>query len=504
MAKKVFYTKKKSKPKWIQVYLVWAVLMLVFLPIVYWLGTYQKSDFAEITKNIPEQKLITKRAYSMAFNIDDDTPQTAVFERLNTDLKIPGITQIQSSYKYRGKPCNDVVWLRKAQTDRKVFFFLPYNTKKVGHYIYSTVSMLETLQNKEISREVIVIFYEKNSHCMGTRYYTSKIENYRLIDAALVLEQDPEKTGILSSSGLTGEYSSLAWDYLLPDLKKESFLNQWVSAAFTLFQNQAGPLINNKVPAIGFEPVATGIELRRQIREIFLKLIHVVENSETRILENESLIISETKGLKKWALWVMISLLIIFMWLPFVNKLGIEKKPLNAISAGLMAIFYSLPVLVGFLFIYILTQLNYEHLWVTVTGFAVILLLYMIFQRIQNKALLLKVNNTSSALIANLLMSIVAFLNPMLFILLIPANMLYIKVKTAGIFIKYLYLILGLLPLAFVLYNGTDLTMVNSYLAPQFITGNLISDWGSSFFMAIVTGSFLSLIKKETNLRDNL
>jgi len=484
MSRKMFYTKKRRLPKSLQLYIIWALIIIIILPISIFFTSTHINDIKVNSKKIVIYK------------------KTNVTESIFKNQKIPHTVYLQLkkfipyfywnknetllSQKMLSNKCYIVNYRLQKKSKKNIDFV--FNIGKIKnnnkHLLKTILAISETIKKVPLNYNLNFSFINDADKCKGYIaknisvgvYFSNHLHN----NNSFIINYSNSKTLSIFWKKILSKFSPSFIEQIMISASPNSFIRQLKN----IFKNKQ---ILTKTSQFNFN----------DDYNLILKTIQELNTIDTSALEKESFWFSNSSiGFTTYNIYII--LLFITMLFPIFNRLAQNKK-FDLVSAVISTLYFSLPAFFLFFLMKLADIFSISSTWYSFFMIIVFFILVLLFRFIENKKLSFSVNIVSSLLIVDIFLFFLIFYNSAILILFFLIIIFYSKIKYSNKFIASIMFLLGSIPLIlfFNYFMNTNyfIDWLNSQeIYTQFELSTLV-------FYSFFIGSILSLIKNEEILK---
>ncbi len=497
MARKLFFSKRRKMPVFLQLYIFWFILVGLAAPAIYFFGQQTIDEKTKVSLNT--QTKFTQAPFIVNALLQKPSdwleknrqPAFNILKRYVNSSRW-AFNKLKITYPAQKKHCLNLV-AERSPADFAVY--IPWQKKDSLPALYTGIALAEYI-NTRPNLKLAVVFLDNSKQCELSKIMLSTAPQK---SAAVVMKASPTNKSQLKITANNGRTSSINWLKYIPIKNHDRLFNQVGLAALGLFQSEVAVLLNAKVNAISWE-YAGKTRFNRSVVDYYPRyLIRAIEaHSKKADLTNAGFWLSEKKALSNGSLLTIIILGILLIWFPVANQLYLTSDKINIIESIIASVYFTLVPLVSY-FVFMGFQLFISNLAIwALLGSIVAIALFVVAIRIFKKTLYFQVNVVSAIVVLNIYLMILAINNAALFIILSPVPVFFSRIKNTDRFKSALILIFGLIPLALFFFSGAQ-TLQIDMLTPEFILNNATTGIWGGVLMSLVIGSILSLINRQSN-----
>ncbi len=206
--------------------------------------------------------------------------------------------------------------------------------------------------------------------------------------------------------------------------------------------------------------------------------------------------ISQNRSLKTWSQWVLIVLLIILQWLPLINVANLKKERIQLVSGLISSLYFGLiPAFYAGL-INLAKVLHFSLDTAIIASLVLVVPLYLYAKRLESRVVNVSTNPISAMLVFNAILTLVAFINPVVFGLLIPGALLFFRFAQHHAIVKLFGFGLGILPASAVILFAYPYYGVTNAVALFDITRY---SWQTITMLILIFGSIFAMFDRKQN-----
>jgi len=505
--KKLFYKQRLKLPVWMQIYVIWWVILIIMVPLIFYWGTMKTGDFdsrRDIIRNPAFNNQTVRKTIQFIDQklYPDGTFSTKALENEKITLGIQKWIIETKKQKVQNIECSYTSIFKPGTARQNIVLGIPLQDHgAIAKAAIVTMNSLNSINTKE---SIYYVFYNDHYRCFEGYNLVANIPGLTSTANFIFYSvQNSDKYGIMIN-GTLKNVSSNNWQFILPEFtKKPGILQQIGTSLSPIFQGPEGAMLSLGESAIGFSYPALSGEIKAtiQIATDMRRLLQYFENNENPGIENHSFWISSSRAFTRNGFRILMVFLVILIWFPFINKRYNSRDRLE-ISRGIFAVIYYMLVP---LFFFIGIKLTYDI--GNASNYIIPLLilaslgLLFVFNRLEKNTLNFNTNPITGIFVLNLIFSITAILQPVLFMLLIPASFsLNRAIKSIGA-IKLIWFFVGLIPMVIVLYNSAPEKHLNVLLEASFYLSTFFSDISNTTNSLLLVGGMVSVLRIKKKKR---
>ncbi len=432
--KRVFYSGKRDKKKWAQGYIFWSYLFAAAVAAIAIAGISKPASAP--TKTITNPALPAIKAPSTLAELDSIGKTRALPGLENCPLRTEG-----------------------KQPGPETTFLLPHNISAsftAGKALAATDSVIWYTAGLKPDRKCL-------------RALSQNV-------AGLILWVPTPVTGYFENYG--GQYFLQRGTMPLPPLPAQA------TAGLSALALAHAESKNNKI-TIGFSESLSAEELytlSRKISDIPPKATGYP--------------VTQNRSLKTWSQWVLIVLLIILQWLPLINVASLKKQRIQLVSGCISSLYFGLiPAFYAGL-INLAKGFHFSLDTAIIASLVLVVPLYLYAKRLESRVVNVSTNPVSAMLVFNAMLTLVAFINPIVFGLLIPGALLFFRFAQHHAIVKLFGFALGIMPAAAVIVLAYPYYGVTNAVALFDITRY---SWQTITMLILIFGSIFAMFNRKQN-----
>lgn len=530
MAQKLFFRKRRRVPEQIQIFFILILLIFVFAPLAYFWGFIPVENNLPSPKNIVVQNssavTLTNRWLRLQPQFRED-----IFTVENLFQRYGKVDSWESAVIANTKPeqkCFDMVYSKMSSvSDSALVFLFPASDNKQDDYAYalfSGFSFMETFAHENMKQEnysLFVIFSPiNNPACTASETLVKKIEKDFSVKANLIFSPAANDKEYFSVTGLRANTSNPKWfslleSNMLPDEKNKtrqkfsqekaqeiykSFANQWLSSSFAFLEGKAGSALSSFVPALAWYYPARQDTFSSAIANGYTKkFLHIAEyfqNTENS-LNNTAFFVKDFGMLKPFYFWLVVVLGLLFIWFHFINFVYFHEEGIEPVRGILSLFYFSLVPIAAYAGLEIGNSFGFQNQMFTFLVLFLALLLYFFLKKIDDKFISAHANSLTSLLFFYLLLTVLVWKNPVLFLSFVPVGIFLARVKDSNWFGAFFLLLFGFAIPLFLLYLLLYAYPNVPLFRADFITKEIFTSWTDFLPFAFSGGSLISLISRN-------
>lgn len=490
-----------------QLYVVWATILLSLLPFLWWLGM---PSLTELKENfMPEPgKTISRPAgnfsrdfiarFSDAKGKFKEKSYPELYRALR-ELKRPGWKTEPLLYSPEDndpEPCRSLLFFKPGKTGGIMLYLFPFRSVNAEAGTFAALQTLLAGSGVEFKNSLALVLYGDHDKCAASSTLSDKIEDTigENVLSTLTVAPATQVSGFYTSA-TGGQFSSLLWREFFPELDHPSLATQIAQNTMSFTSRESRIASSAGLPNITyFYPQELS---GSTLFDIILPAIGRIDSVKPAGLHNRAIWLTQNLSVGKGAFWFIILMLVIASWFPALNRITIDKGRLNLFSAAFSASYFTFSVLVLWLVLLILDQkMSNQAVWISAAVIFVVTI--PVLRRIEKKMFMVENGSASALMLLNILLSIIAFINPFLFIVLLPFILFGGHLRQLPGVIAFLLALLCLAPAGSLLWvlvqNGhTNLLTPDPYLQAVALSP------ATSILYFFTAGSIIALLHKPNN-----
>ncbi|GEM_PF-3272434 len=507
MAKKVFFHSKRKVAKWMELYLILFVILLLSSPAFIFLGMNHRKPlpsgygpggiseaFTEFQRDL---EYIRKAAYSakdMDFYIKKKAGERKYNVRETADFSCPGVMQKSLQIIHPGK---------KA----KLAVFVPYEGKKTLDLLYIPFFAM--------TRKNAVDFILYPASC------SPETKNILAYSSYILLSTDTHGKTYSGARiyGAFGLASSIQWMEYFSHLREvtKSGVNSMLRESFFAHRKTfLSQLLEADIPAIEIIPqdkngkiwsMDASIVFARELL-LFQKVMEEYQTASVKQKEKLAEILPLQRGsfwfsantsLSNWGKWYLGIFIFLFSFIPLINAFALRNEKITFISLT-KAVVYSA---FAYLFYLLLTgaqKFGLETSVYIIFILGIVLVLFFLSRTRIRNFINMQDNVVSNMVMLTIILVILSFYQPLqfLFFYIIALSIFQIKMRS---YVSFLFVLIFLLfPLLYTLWNP---------MADYFYQIRDVSTFREAFFpdsvaigfFIVISGFFISMLDTDERKR---
>ncbi len=507
MAKKVFFHSKRKVAKWMELYLILFVILLLSSPAFIFLGMNHRKPlpsmygpggipeaFIEFQRDMEYIRKATYTAKDMDFYIKKKAGERKYNVRETADFSCPGVKQ---------KSLQIIHPEKKA----KLAVFMPYEGKKTLDLLY--------IPFFAITRKAAVDFILYPASCSPETKNILAYSSYILLSTA---PQGKTYSGgrIYGAFGLA---SSIQWMEYFSHLREEtkSGVNPMLRDSFFAHRKTfLSQLLEAGIPAIEIIPQERNGEIWSAAKSIvFIREILMFQKvwedyhrasgkqkemmAELLPLRRGSFWISSNTALTNWGKWYLGIFIFLFSFVPLVNAFALRNESITLISLT-KAVIYS-----AFAYLYYINLIMAKKFGLETPVYIILILgivlvvFFLARSRIRN-FINMQDNVVSNMAMLTIILILLSFYQPIQFLFFYFIALSIFQIKMRSYFSLLFVLGFLLFPLLFTLWNPmadyfSQIQDVSTFMDAFFPDSVAIG------FFSVISGFFISMLDTDERKR---
>lgn len=510
MAQKIFFRKRRKIPEQLQIFLVFLFVVILFLPILYFWGFEELPASKKIEEREVENRLavtITNRwlRFSNEFRQNQNTLEDLFIQYGN-------LPEWNTTFHKEEKNSLYMLYNKTfAQEDSALVFIFHLGEhgqvdNSYAYSLFSGFSLMETVPKE--NKTSLFVAFSFGDHKNSIQKIQAQVEKTHSVEAALVFAPSQNEVPHFSTIGLKGNISNPQWFSLLDIFEKDltldtapmvyrNLLHQWLHGGLPFLQKDAGVLLSNFTPALGWYYSKQKNFHSLQATKYTQSFLKVIDYWQEHKLNNTSFFVKELGMLKPFYFWAIIFLGFLFIWFHFFNSAFYYGESFEPVRGVLSFLYFSLVVVFYYLVLHVSVAFGLRNEWFSGIIFILAFFFYLFWKRIDSKFIIVHSNSLTSLFFFYFFLSFLTWINPVLFLTLLPIGVFWAGIRQSSFIEASVLFILGAaIPFLFVYITIQNFPHLH-ILRADFLTEKVFSNWKIFLPFSFTVGSLISLITRD-------